>query len=83
MYIYRALIDALSANMIHINLNTIFYTHVEHLPKNNLHKVLYGNTYTHTHTHKHAHMHTHTHTHTYNDCSRNWVLIFVGILITL
>ena len=33
MYIYHALINALSAHMIHINLNTIFYTHVEHLPR--------------------------------------------------
>ena len=42
MYIYHALINALSAHMIHINLNMIFYTHVEHSPtKNNLHKVLY------------------------------------------
>ena len=32
MYIYYALIKALSAHMIHINLNTIFYTHVEHCP---------------------------------------------------
>ena len=32
-YIYHALINALSAYMIHINLNTIFCTHVEHLPK--------------------------------------------------
>ena len=32
MYIYRALINALSAHMIHINLNMIFYTHVEHNP---------------------------------------------------
>ena len=29
MYIYRALINALNAHVIHINLNTIFYTHVE------------------------------------------------------
>ena len=28
MYIYHALINALSAHMIHINLNIIFYTHV-------------------------------------------------------
>ena len=35
--------------------------------QNNLHKVLYGN--------------THTHTHTHNDCSRNWVLILVGMKI--
>ena len=32
MYIYHALINALSAHMIHINLNVIFYTHVEHSP---------------------------------------------------
>ena len=32
LYIYHALINALSAHMIHINLNTIFYTHVEHSP---------------------------------------------------
>ena len=29
-YIYHALISALSAHMIHANLDTIFYTHVEH-----------------------------------------------------
>ena len=28
-YIYHALINAVSAHMIHINLNVIFYTHVE------------------------------------------------------
>ena len=51
MYIYHALINALSAHIIHINLNMIFYTHVEHIPiKNNLHEVLYGHTHTHTHT---------------------------------
>ena len=32
MYIYHALINTLSAHMIHINLNMIFYTHVEHSP---------------------------------------------------
>ena len=34
MYIYHALINALSAHMIHIiiNLNTVFCTHVEHSP---------------------------------------------------
>ena len=32
MYIYHALIDALCAHMTHINLNTIFCTHVEHSP---------------------------------------------------
>jgi len=29
MYIYHALINALSAHMIPINLNMMFYTHVE------------------------------------------------------
>ena len=34
MYIYHALINALSAHMIHMNLNVIFYTHLEHsIPK--------------------------------------------------
>ena len=32
IYIYHALINVLSTHMIHINLNTIFYTHVEHSP---------------------------------------------------
>ena len=32
MYIYHVLISALSAHMIHINLNMIFYTHIEHSP---------------------------------------------------
>ena len=29
-YIYHALINALSAHMMHINLDMIFYTHVKH-----------------------------------------------------
>ena len=32
MYIYHVLNNALSAHVIHINLNVIFYTHVEHSP---------------------------------------------------
>ena len=32
MYIYHVLINAMSAHVIHINLNMIFYTHVEHSP---------------------------------------------------
>ena len=32
MYIYHELINALSAHMIHINLNMILHTHVEHRP---------------------------------------------------
>ena len=62
MYIYHALINALSAHMIHINLNMILYTHAEHSPtktiyikyykKQNKNKnVLQTNTHTHTHTH--------------------------------
>ena len=47
MYIYHALINALSAHMMHINLNMIFYTHVEHNPT----KTVYIKYYTETHTH--------------------------------
>ena len=32
MYIYHVLINALNTHMIYININTIFYTHVEHSP---------------------------------------------------
>ena len=32
MYIYHALINALSSHMIHINLNMTLYTHVEYSP---------------------------------------------------
>ena len=52
MYIYRALINALSTHTIaHINLNMILYTHVEleHSPiENNLHKKYYMETHTDT-----------------------------------
>ena len=50
--------------MIHINLNTIFYTHVEHSPTKTICIRYY--------------METHTHTH--NDYSRNRVLILDGVL---
>ena len=33
-YTYYALIDALSAHIIQLNLNTILYTHVEYSPTN-------------------------------------------------
>ena len=62
MYFYHALINALSAQMIHINLNTIFYTRVEHLP-NTVYIRYYTETHTHTHTHTCTHTYTHTHTH--------------------
>ena len=48
MYIYHALINALSADMIRINLNMIFYTHVEH----SLTKIIYIKYYTTTTTTK-------------------------------
>ena len=81
MYIYHMLINALSAHMIHSNLNTTFYTHVE----DSLTKTIYIRyvcvcvcvcvfpyiipvwyyIYMETHTHTHAHTYTHTHTHTH------------------
>ena len=41
MYIYHVLINALSAHMIHINLNTIFYTDVGHNPANAIYRKYY------------------------------------------
>ena len=41
MYIYHALINALSAHMIHFNLNMTFYTHVKQSQKYNK-SVLWG-----------------------------------------
>ena len=76
MHIYHALINTLSAHMIHINLNTIFYAHVQHSPTKTIY-IKYNtakqtNTHTHTHaqnnnnnTHTRTHTHTHTHTHLY------------------
>ena len=66
MYIYHALNNALSAHMIHINLNMIFHTYVEHSPtktiyiKNKLKNAL--QTHTHARTHPPPPPHTHTHT---------------------
>ena len=61
MYIYHVLINTLSTHMIHINLNMIFYTHVEHSPT----KTIYIKYYTKTKQKMHyKHTHTHTHTHT-------------------
>ena len=50
MYIYYALIYALNAHMIHINLIAIFYTHVEHSPTNTIYIRYYMETHTHTMT---------------------------------
>ena len=62
MYIYHAPINALSAHMIRINLNTIFYTHVEHSTTKPIY-VKYYMKHTHARTHARTHAHTHTHTH--------------------
>ena len=50
------LINALSALMIPINLNTMFYTHGENSPT----KTVYISYHMETHTHTHKHTHTHT-----------------------
>ena len=72
MCIYHALINTLTAHMIHINLNMIFYAHVEHSPTKTIYIKYYMGKQTHA---------LHTHTHTHNDCVRNWVLILVGMKI--
>ena len=69
MYIYHALINALSAHMIHINLNMIFYTHVKHSPTKTIYIKYYLKTtttalQTRTLTRTRARAHTHTHTYT-------------------
>ena len=72
MYIYHALINTLSAHMIHINLNMIFYTHIEHSPTQTIYTRYYtrkkkATTTTTTkalQTHTHTHTYTHTYTHT-------------------
>ena len=57
MYIYHALINALSAHMIHINLDVIFYTHVQHSPTKTIYIKYYKKNkknkthYTHTRMH--------------------------------
>ena len=85
MYIYHALINALSAHMIHINLN-IFYTHVKHSPTNTIYikyyKIIIIKThYKHTRTHARTLTRMRARAHTYTDCSRNWVLILVRMEI--
>ena len=63
MYIYHVLINALSAHMIHINLNMIFYTHVEHSPTKTIYIKYYKKQ-----TNKTA-LQTPTPTHTHINCS--------------
>ena len=56
MHVYHVLINALSDHMIHINLNTIFYTHVDDSPT----KTVYIRYYMDIHTCMHACTHPHT-----------------------
>ena len=48
MYVYHALINALSAHTIHINLSIIFSTHVEHSPTETIYIRYYMETHAHT-----------------------------------
>ena len=48
MYIYHVLINALRADMMYNNLNTVFYTHVEHSPTKTMYIRYYMETHTHT-----------------------------------
>ena len=50
MYIYHVLINVLSTNMLHINLSTIFYMHVEHSSTETIYIsiIIYMKTHTHT-----------------------------------
>ena len=51
MCIYHALINTQSTHMIHINLNTVFYTHVQHSPTETIYIRYYMGTCMHTRTH--------------------------------
>ena len=72
MYIYHALIDTLNAHLIHINLNTLFYTDLEDSPI----KTIDIRCYMHTHTHTHTRVHARTH----NDQQKLGIDIGVEIL---
>ena len=50
MYIYHALINALIAHVIHINLNVSFYTHAEHSPNKTVYIKYYTGKQTRMHT---------------------------------
>ena len=63
MYIYHALINALSVDIIHINLNTIVYMCVEDSPTKTIYIRHYMETHI-PHTRMHARKYAHTHTHT-------------------
>ena len=85
MYIYHALINALSAHMIHINLNMIFYTHVKHSPTKTIYRKYYlNNNNNNNNNNKNAlQMHTHTHTHTHKDVIVLCVLSYICEYISL
>ena len=57
MYIYHVVINAQSAHTIHINVNMIFYAHVEHSPTETIYIKYYTEKQTNTRI-------THTHTQT-------------------
>ena len=80
MHIYYVFINTLSAHMVQINLDTLFYMHVEHSPTKTIYVkyYIYGNAHTHTHINcneikrmtfiwmcKCARACTHTHAHTH------------------
>ena len=62
MYIDHALINALRAHVIHIILNMIFCTHVEHSPTKTIY-IRYYMELTHTRARARIQAHTHARTH--------------------
>ena len=78
MYIYHALTNALTAHMIHINLNMIFCTYVEHSPT----KTIYIKYYL-----KKIYIYikrtTNTHTHTLTVITSIELYMFMPVLVTL
>ena len=73
MYIYYALINVLSTHTISINLNTLFYTHVENSPT----KIIYIRHYMEKHMHVCTHTCMHTHIHTYTHTAAALSLIHI------
>ena len=64
MYIYHALINAMSTHIMHINLNMIFCTPVEHSRTKTIYIKYYTKKKKKNTTNTYANTHTHTHTHT-------------------
>ena len=69
MYIHHALINALSAHMVHINLNLIFYTHVEHSPT----KTICMKYFIYIWKNKHCWATHHIHTNCRRNCNRKYL----------